>query len=68
MSGDDDRPGVASIWGIMFALMLIMFALIIGALVWLAASMIDWTAVLRFIAPTAFEIRPIEDILEGGRR
>lgn len=68
MSGDDDRPGVAPIWGIMFALMLIMFALIIGALVWLAASMIDWTAVLRFIAPTAFETRPIEDILEGGRQ
>ena len=25
-------------------------------------------AVLRFIAPTAFETRPIEEILEGGRR
>lgn len=68
MSGEDNRPGVAPIWGIMFALMLIMFALIIGALVWLVASMIDWTAVLRFIAPTAFETRPVEEILERGWR
>lgn len=27
----------------------------------------DWTAVLRFIAPTAFETRSIEEIIEGGR-
>lgn len=67
MSGDDDRPGVAPIWGIMFALMLGMLVLVIVAASWIAASMIDWTAVLRFIAPTAFETRPIEEILEGGR-
>ena len=68
MSGDDDRPGVAPIWGIMFALMLGMFVLGIVAAIWIAASMIDWTAVLRFIAPTAFKTRSIEEILEGGRR
>ncbi|QRZ15576.1 hypothetical protein JWJ88_14685 [Paracoccus methylovorus] len=68
MSGDDDRPGVAPIWGIVFALMFAMLVLVIVASLWLAASMIDWDAVLRFIAPTAFETRPIEDILEGGRR
>lgn len=28
---------------------------------------IDRTAVLRFVAPTAFETRSIEEILEGGR-
>ncbi len=27
---------------------------------------IDSDAILRFIAPTAFEIRSIEEILEGG--
>lgn len=63
MSGGDDRPGVAPIWGIFFALALIMFAMLIGLLIWA----IDWEAVLRFIAPTAFETRPIEEILEGGR-
>lgn len=28
---------------------------------------VDWTAVLRFVAPTAFETRSIEQILEGSR-
>lgn len=28
---------------------------------------VDWTAVLRFIAPTAFETRLIEEIIEGGQ-
>lgn len=68
MSGDGNESGVAPIWGIVFALMLIMFALLISALVWAAWAAIDWTAVLRFVAPTAFETRPIEEILEGGRR
>ncbi|MFD1798216.1 hypothetical protein ACFSC1_19790 [Paracoccus aurantiacus] len=27
----------------------------------------DWTAVLRFVAPTAFETRPIEVLIEGGQ-
>lgn len=68
MSGEDNRPGMAPIWGVVFALMLIMFVLLIAALVWLVASMIDWTAVLRFIAPTAFETLPVEEILERGWR
>ena len=67
MSGGDDRPGVAPIWGIFFALALIMFAMLIGLLIWAVISAIGWEAVLRFIAPTAFETRPIEEILEGGR-
>ena len=29
---------------------------------------IDHSAILRFLAPTAFETRSIEEILEGGRR
>lgn len=66
MSGDDDRPGVAPIWGIFFALTLIMLAMLIGLLLWMLISVINWEAVLRFIAPTAFETRSIEEILEGG--
>ncbi|MDR0809723.1 MAG: hypothetical protein LBE86_11470 [Gemmobacter sp.] len=68
MSGGGDRPGVARIWGIVFALSLIMLALLIGMLIWTVLAAIDWTAVLRLIAPTAFETRPIEEILDGGRR
>jgi len=68
MSGGDDDRRRPIIWSIVFALMVIMFALLIGALVRAAWAAIDWTAVLRFIAPTAFETRPIEEILEGGRR
>ncbi len=29
---------------------------------------IDHSAILRFLAPTAFETRSIEEILEGGSR
>lgn len=68
MSGgnDDERRPIA--WAIVFALMLVMLALLICALIWAAIGMIDWTEVLRFIAPTTFETRPIEEILEGGGR
>lgn len=68
MSGGDDKPGVAPIWGIVFALSLIVLAVLIGLLLWTVISAINWDAVLRFIAPTAFDLRPIEEILEGGRR
>jgi len=44
-----------------------MFAMLIGLLIWAVISAIDWEAVLRFIAPTAFETRAIEEILERGR-
>ncbi len=67
MSGDDDRPRVAPIWGIVFALALSTLAMLSGLLIWALISAIDWDAVLRFIAPTAFETRAIEEILEGGR-
>jgi len=67
MSGGDNRPGVAPIWGIVFALALITLAMLLGLLIWALISAITWDAVLRFIAPTAFETRAIEEILEGGR-
>lgn len=34
----------------------------------LSLRTIDRSAILRFIAPTAFETRSIEEILEGGVR
>lgn len=68
MSGEDNRPGMAPIWGVILALMLIMFVLLITALVWEAVAAIEWQAVLRFIAPTAFETRSVEEILERGWR
>lgn len=52
-------------WAIVFAVMLGVLALFVGLLIWALISIIDWTAVLRFIAPTAFETRSIEDIIEG---
>ncbi|MFC7705770.1 hypothetical protein ACFQXB_16400 [Plastorhodobacter daqingensis] len=62
---------MALIWGIVFALALalalIMLAMLIGLLFSAMISAINWDAVLRFIAPTAFETRAIEEILEGGR-
>ncbi len=68
MSGgsDDGRRPIA--WAIFFALMLIMLVLLAGLLIWALVAAVDWEAVLRFIAPTAFETRSIEEILEGGRR
>lgn len=53
-----------------------MRAVVVIAVIALAAAMIvaalpspaiDWTSVLRFIAPNAFEIRSIEEIIEAGR-
>lgn len=60
---DDRRRPLA--WAIVFAVMLGVLALLVGLLIWAVFSIIDWTAVLRFIAPTAFETRSIEDIIEG---
>lgn len=45
-----------------------MLVLLAGLLIWALVAAVDWEAVLRFIAPTAFETRSIEEILEGGRR
>lgn len=51
--------------------MAVMIALVALAAAAFAAApplpFIDLTSVLRFVAPTAFETRSIEEILEGGR-
>ena len=66
MSGGDDDGRRPIVWGIVLALMPGMLALLAGLLTWATITAIDWSAVLRFIAPTAFETRLIEEILEGG--
>lgn len=33
----------------------------------LSRAGVDWTAALRFVAPTVFETRSIEEIIERGR-
>lgn len=40
--------------------------IVIIATVFLPFLIIDRNAILRFIAPTAFETRSIEEIFEGG--
>lgn len=53
-----------------FAILVAVIAVLMGGAVFLANSLIsdaDREAVLRFIAPTAFETRPIEEIIEGAR-
>lgn len=62
MEGTDERPVVAAL------VVVLSFASLgtIGAfLAWQAISGIDWQPVLRFVAPTAFETRPIEVLIEG---
>lgn len=59
---NDQRTPLA--WAIVFAVMLGLLALLGALLIWTVFSIIDWSAVLRFIAPTAFETRSIEDIIE----
>ena len=68
MSGgnDDGRRPVA--WAIVFAFALGMLVLLAGLLIWALVATVDWDVVLRFIAPTAFETRPVEEIVEGGLR
>lgn len=68
MSGGNDDGCRPVAWAIVFAFALGMLVLLTGLLIWALAAAVDWTAVLRFIAPTAFETRAIEEILEGGRR
>lgn len=65
MSGDHDDQRAPLAWAIVFAVMLAILALLDALLIWAVISIIDWLAVLRFIAPTAFETRSIEDIIEG---
>lgn len=68
MSGGDDDGHRPVAWAIVFAFALGMLVLLAGLLIWALVAAVDWTAVLHFIAPTAFETRSIEEILEGGRR
>jgi hypothetical protein len=68
MSGGDDDRRRPIAWAIVFAFALGMLALLAGLLTWALVAAVDWDAVLRFIAPTAFETRSIEEILEGGGR
>ncbi|MEO1960856.1 MAG: hypothetical protein ABGW82_07780 [Paracoccus sp. (in: a-proteobacteria)] len=51
--------------GVMIAALALVFVLVIMTLA-LPLPAIDRDTVLRFIAPTAYETRSIEDILEGG--
>ncbi|HLS18777.1 MAG TPA: hypothetical protein VK090_03120 [Paracoccaceae bacterium] len=67
MSGGQGKPAVARIWGIVFALMLIMMALLAGLLIRAAIPVFDWTASLRLIAPGTAD-HPTEGFLDGGRR
>lgn len=50
--------------GVMIAALAIILVL---ATLTLPFGAFDRDAILRFIAPTAFETRSIEEILEGGR-
>lgn len=68
MNGGNDDGCRPIAWAIVFAFALGMLAFLAGLLIWALVAVVDWTAVLRFIAPTAFETRSIEEILEGGRR
>lgn len=65
---DDARLPIA--WAAFFAFVAGILAFIVGAgaawLIWHLLPGIDWQPVLRFIAPTAFETRPLE-LLLGGR-
>jgi hypothetical protein len=47
---------------------LAVIAPLLAAMTLSAAPDIDRSAVLRFIASTAFETRPVEEILEGGEQ
>ncbi|MDO5758528.1 MAG: hypothetical protein Q4P24_13730 [Rhodobacterales bacterium] len=68
MSGDHDDERIPLAWALIFAVMSGILALLAGLLISAALSAIDWTAVLRFVAPTAFETCSIEEILEGVLR
>lgn len=65
MTGNCNDRRTPLAWAIVFAAMLCILALLGALLIWTVISIIDWSAVLRFIAPTAFETRSIVDIIEG---
>ncbi len=43
-----------------------LFAAMLASMTLAVCPDIDHSAILRFLAPTAFETRSIEEILEGG--
>ena len=67
MSGGQGKPAVARIWGIVFALMLIMVALLAGLLIRATILPLDWTTSLRLIAPSTAD-HPINELLRGGQQ
>lgn len=62
---EDDRLPIA--WAIVFAFALGAALALVGWLAWHVLSEIDWQPILQFIAPTAFDDRPIEALIEGAR-
>lgn len=63
---DDDRLPIA--WAIVFAFGIGAAAGVAGWLAWQILTAIDWQPILKFVAPTAFETRPIEVLIEGQRQ
>lgn len=59
--------GSGAAWGWAFVTTFFILGCLVAWLGWHLLSAVEWQAVLRFIAPTAFEIRPIEALLEGAR-
>lgn len=63
-----DEPDDGSLpiaWAIVFAFVIGAAAGLAGWLVWHLLSAIDWQPILQFIAPTAFDDRPIEALIAG---
>lgn len=67
---DRPRPDLRQpiAWTLVFAVIIGAFAGFAAWSVWQVLSLIDFGAVLQFIAPTAFETRSIETLAEGARQ
>lgn len=62
-TGGADRSPIA--WAVVFAIVFAALGVLGGWVIWAAVGAIDLDAVLRFIAPTAFETGPIDVLIEG---
>lgn len=63
-----DEPDDGSLpiaWAIVFAFVIGSAAGLAGWLAWHLLAAIDWHPILQFIAPTAFDDRPIEALIAG---
>lgn len=58
-----DRTPLA--WAVLFALMFGAIGYFGAWAIWTAISAIDLDAILRFVAPTAFETGPLDVLIEG---